>query len=394
MFRIKSKSPWFLRYSSGGPYKYTNGFSQCLNIHNRTLYAISTLGVDSFKMVQEKINFQFVNMTEKFRNKMQQISSPSTSNIIFTEDFKNMIHLAHNTPEDINLVKTLLMKFNRQSKEVPFGNYVFGPVLMRMFYCMGNIEVPLELFKNPELEGFFHQAISYQILMDMLYERTQYQEILKLYDSCKNESLKDQRHLIVLVMAACYRINSNESFNYAIDLWSQLTREGKILMRKASTFAAGLALRQNDPEMALKIISTIRQQSYMTVRNIRILASARLNRFEWLSVNLKEIMEFGKQCETNKPSISEDVLSEVLTSLHKNCNKELNNEIHRLSKMLQDHGHVTDKSLNELLTMQISATSFNASRVNQNNVLAGSFKSSTSRSVIPRFVHPGLAELK
>uniref|UniRef100_A0A1B0DDZ8 Pentacotripeptide-repeat region of PRORP domain-containing protein n=1 Tax=Phlebotomus papatasi TaxID=29031 RepID=A0A1B0DDZ8_PHLPP len=363
-------------------------------LHCRTLYAENTLGVDGFRNVQGKIQSQFSNMTDRFRGKMEEFSSESSSNMIFTEDLKNMIHLAKNTPEDVDLVRKMLVKFNKQNKEVRFGNYVFGPVLMRMFYCMGNVDVPLELYRNPDFQGFFDQVASYQIMFDMLYEKGKYQDVLNLFSECKNESLKDQRHLVVLVMAACYKINSPDALNYAVELWSRLTRAGKEPMRRASTLAAGLALKQNNPAVALEIVSSIRQHSYMTVRNIKILAMAKVNRFEEALVNLKGLIEVEVTAAGTKQSICQEVLDQILEIIRQNDNKELLSDAQRVYKFLKDHGHVTEKSLDDFLTSEITVTNVNATRPDK-SILAGSFRANPPRKsgINPRFVRPGLAEL-
>lgn len=64
--------------------------------------------------------------------------------MIFTEDLKNMIHLAE--PDDITLVTNMMKKFNKQNKELRFGSFVFGPVVMRMFYYFNKPVEALEVF--------------------------------------------------------------------------------------------------------------------------------------------------------------------------------------------------------------------------------------------------------
>lgn len=41
-------------------------------------------------------------------------------------------------------------------------------------------------------------------------------------------------------------------------------------MRRASTFCAGLALRQGEPGVALEIISAVNNQMYTTIRGIKV----------------------------------------------------------------------------------------------------------------------------
>lgn len=57
---------------------------------------------------------------------------------------------------------------------------------------------------------------------------------------------------------------------YALDLWKDLINVGHVPTRRAVTFCAALALNQGQYETALEIISTAKNQSYTTVRNIKV----------------------------------------------------------------------------------------------------------------------------
>jgi pentatricopeptide repeat domain-containing protein 2 len=53
---------------------------------------------------------QFINLADKFRAKMLEFSGPSSTNMIFTEDLKNMIHLAEATSDDLDLVYKMITR--------------------------------------------------------------------------------------------------------------------------------------------------------------------------------------------------------------------------------------------------------------------------------------------
>lgn len=75
----------------------------------RTLYAPAALGIDGFLFAKEKIKSQFTNSVDKFKEKMTEFSQESNS-MIFTEDLKNMIHLADNE-KDLVLVNNMIRKY-------------------------------------------------------------------------------------------------------------------------------------------------------------------------------------------------------------------------------------------------------------------------------------------
>jgi pentatricopeptide repeat domain-containing protein 2 len=60
--------------------------------------------------MRDRTKVQFVNLADKFKTKMLEFSDPNSSNMIFTEDLKNMIHLAEDTADDLNLVYRMMKR--------------------------------------------------------------------------------------------------------------------------------------------------------------------------------------------------------------------------------------------------------------------------------------------
>lgn len=283
-------------------------------------------------------------------------------------------------------------RFNSQNKEVRFGNFIFGPIVMRMFHHLGDEQRALDCFNNPELSGFFDQLISYQILVDMLYEKERFADVRRVFDAIRARQIQGgmyPKHVVVVVFAACYKENSAESAAYSAQLWKELNDVGHIPMRKATTFAAALALAQNEPHVALEIVGTVRQQSYMTVRNIRVLALAQLGRADDVLPVLRSVLEQHQLQQQQQPpqygsadpaqahkkqTLSAAVLESVRAEVAKSPDRELHEKYAKLERMLQDNGHVTASTLDELLCTEIQSTSNNAVRRDR-SVLAASYSS-------------------
>lgn len=69
----------------------------------------------------------------------------------------------------------------------------------------------MQCFKAPELNGFFDQLISYQILLDLLYENKKYNEVLEAFELIKAkqiEGMKYPKNAVVLVYASLYKMVS------------------------------------------------------------------------------------------------------------------------------------------------------------------------------------------
>jgi pentatricopeptide repeat domain-containing protein 2 len=60
--------------------------------------------------MRDRTKTQFVNLADKFKAKMLDFSDPNSSNMIFTEDLKNMVHLAESTSDDLDLVHKMMKR--------------------------------------------------------------------------------------------------------------------------------------------------------------------------------------------------------------------------------------------------------------------------------------------
>lgn len=52
----------------------------------------------------------FLNDAEKFREKMNNFVENDQTSMIFTEDLKNMVHLADSDEKDLSLMESMLRK--------------------------------------------------------------------------------------------------------------------------------------------------------------------------------------------------------------------------------------------------------------------------------------------
>lgn len=79
---------------------------------------------------------------------------------------------------------------------------------MRMFYFLNKPEEALQCFKNPDLDGFFDQLMSYQILMDLLFINGKYDEVLEVFEIIRAKQIqtaKFPKQAVVLTLASLYK---------------------------------------------------------------------------------------------------------------------------------------------------------------------------------------------
>lgn len=71
------------------------------------LYSPASLGIDGYLQSRKRTKEQFANFADKFRSKMKDfVTDPK--NMVFTEDLKNMAHMAE--PTDLELIVDMIKK--------------------------------------------------------------------------------------------------------------------------------------------------------------------------------------------------------------------------------------------------------------------------------------------
>ncbi|XP_022184738.2 pentatricopeptide repeat-containing protein 2, mitochondrial [Nilaparvata lugens] len=352
------------------------------SIDVRCLFSQAALGVDAFLRAKEKTKSLFIQIDKKFKQKMVDFTSEDSKNMVFTEDLKNMIFLAENDDFDIELVEKMTLKFNNQNKELRFGTFVFGPVVMRMYHSLNRPFEALKVFKNPELDGFFDQIMTYQVLMDLLYCNKMYDEVKEVFEIIKSKQvmgIKFHRNTVVLVSAACFQKNTPEDWTYLKNLWLEMNEASHTPMRKTITYSAALAIQQDDPHSAVELLAKVPNQNYVTIRNLKILALDKLNRPEDAILILKGSLEKDLPEHVNKASFCDEVIEDMKSTIEKSGNREMLNEFTKLEQQLIAQQRITSQPLSKLIDSEIDYSLATKNQQLRNNVqrsdrLASSFR--------------------
>jgi pentatricopeptide repeat domain-containing protein 2 len=78
-------------------------------------------------------------------------------------------------------------------------------------FDFSNMCYVFQVFRDPELEDFFAQLVSYQILMDLLFQNERYQDILEVFEIIKqrqHQEGKFPKNVVTLTFAACFKLVS------------------------------------------------------------------------------------------------------------------------------------------------------------------------------------------
>lgn len=121
------------------------------------------------------------------------------------------------------------------------------------------------------------------------------------------------RHNLVTKVVIHFQ-NTPDAFEQAYELWTRMTEVGnKVQFRKSRTFIAGLALKQNRPELALNILSG--ETTYVTMRHIKLLAWAQIGQFNQIFDMLQLLIKRHEENLKLKPFTSISVVSHFDVSL-------------------------------------------------------------------------------
>ena len=69
---------------------------------------------------------------------------------------------------------------------------------MRLLHHLKEPDSALEIFKHEDLNGFFDQRATYQILMDMLFESKRYDDILTTFDIIKSRQVQGKTQYFLI----------------------------------------------------------------------------------------------------------------------------------------------------------------------------------------------------
>lgn len=135
---------------------------------------------------------------------------------------------------DVNV----FFRFNKQNKQLRFGSFKFGPIVMRMFHILNQPQLAMKVMKvkiskifmiflpnfqcfqdQENFDGFFDQLITFQIYLDLLYNNEMYNEVLVAFKEIEQKQLEGAlfpRNSFILALAACYKLVRYFTFEHTI----------------------------------------------------------------------------------------------------------------------------------------------------------------------------------
>lgn len=101
-------------------------------------------------------------------------------------------------------------------------------------------------------------------------------------------------------------------------MWNEQREAGHSPIRKTITFFAGNAINQSSPHIALEVITTVRNQQYVTLRNLKVVALCDLGRIVDALPLLRSVLSLDKPMSGDfvvKQTYCRDVVSRTIFSI-------------------------------------------------------------------------------
>lgn len=324
-------------------------------VHCQTcsIFCNKTLGIDEYINKRKVTALQYKGIENKFLEKLSVLADLNTNDLIFTEDLKHVIHLAEE--KDIELVKNLITKFSKQNSQLRFGNYIFGPVIIRLFHFLNKPIDALNVYNDERYNLFFDNLSSHLILTDLLFNNGLYESVIKVYYSLRSKQLlfgKYPRAIMVYVFGAYYKLNTSEHYDHAKKLWNEMNDNGATSMVRTMLIVANFALKYKEPQFALDVISASPRINE-NIKTIKILAFLGQNKTDEALQLMQSVLLIDNPYK-KKEMFNYDVISEIKDFITKTNQHELITKFNRIESQLQIHGHINDETFESYLFSKLS----------------------------------------
>ncbi|KAH9405953.1 regulation of mRNA processing [Tyrophagus putrescentiae] len=325
----------------------------------RYLFSEEVLGVDRFLDVRTKINSQFGKHKEKFYDRFEEHLKGEKSSIL-SEDLKNLIFLCDKAPKEVDLLKQAIAIFEKQNESLRFGNFQFGPIVMRMAYHLNLPEFAMMLMEK-EYINFFSQLSSVTIALDLLFKNERYEDVVKVFNFVTENYKFDTKYpsdFVTLYLASCYKINTLEAFDQSYRLLRSVKASTNVVKSRGMGSFLALAVNQKQPNIALEIIQTLSVKSYSTIiQSIRVQAFAEIERFHDAFDILRYQLKKDKAV-TRYKAVHQETLNKIEKLISESSKKDLLPEFQLLVKNLSESNLVeTEKTLEQAILLPIEVVS-------------------------------------
>ncbi|XP_035663748.1 pentatricopeptide repeat-containing protein 2, mitochondrial-like isoform X1 [Branchiostoma floridae] len=260
-------------------------------------------------------------------------------------DVKHMLHTCR-TQEDFKLAEKALKSYHEQTQHIRRRHFRYGPVLMRCCQHLGLEEKALELVTDQSLQDIFLDVTTYCLLMHMLFTRSDYKGVLRVFELMHSRSIRANANAYKLAFAALYKQNTPEAFARCKGLYEGV-QQGD-LTDETTGFIMALALNQNDYEYMVNVYNRVKPRDCRSCQSLNVLALARLEQFEDMFAALRIIFERDVPTFIPKWEVSQQTMTTIRQTLEEK-RPELVQQLEDVYDSLKAGGHLVPTSVEVML---------------------------------------------
>lgn len=316
----------------------------------KLLFSRENLGLDRFKDRQTVIKSQVGDLKEQFFERMDNYMDSSQDNRVFTADLKSVLHTTE-TQKDMDVAIKMCKRYHHQAEVLRFANFSFGPVLMRLLHCLRRSDVAYNIFMDQDMDGFFSQMASELILVDMLFEHQEYQKVIDVSEAIISQQ-RGGRYLssdvLTVVTAACLKLNTPETFQYACDKLKESTKRKNFLPGRAVAYVLYQAIKQEQWEMAYSLMLANLTQSRTglvptSLANMKAVILARNGKMEEALSHVESLMKerpsrARKYRDDNKPArLFSETMDTLIACANENGSSDMKDNVEKLGSTIVEH---------------------------------------------------------
>ncbi|XP_053195710.1 pentatricopeptide repeat-containing protein 2, mitochondrial [Scomber japonicus] len=279
------------------------------------------------------------NYIELFSEKLQK------NELILRDELKLLLHLCQSA-DDMMIAKDAMYRYHAENRNLAFGEFKFGPVFMRLCYELGLEEMAAATLTDETMKGFFNDATSFNIAIDMLFTKGSYENALEVLRTMRKHGVPFNKDTLTLASGTCYKLNTPESYRIFIALLEEGQTKGNFIPRHAFCFAVALALRQNDVEKAQSLYSQIMSTDSRLCQNLKIVLFAMSGAVTDAISVLSEAIVSKSPSFVKKPEFSQEVVD--LLRLRSE-DKPQKAKVEQIVSQLEHAGQVTQLTLDDML---------------------------------------------
>ncbi|XP_029920451.1 pentatricopeptide repeat-containing protein 2, mitochondrial [Myripristis murdjan] len=279
------------------------------------------------------------NFIELFNQKLQK------NELILRDELKLLLHLCQSA-DDMVTARDAIYRYHSENRNFAYGEFKFGPLFMRLCYELGLEEMAAATLTDTRLKGFFNDATSFNIAIDMLFTKGSYENALEVLRVMKNQGVPFNKDTFTLACGTCYKLNTTEAYRICTALIEEAQTKGHAIPRHAYCFAVALALRQNDSERAKSFYSQIMSTDSRICQNLKVVILAMSGSVKDAISILSVAVLSRSPSFVKKPEFSQEVVD--LLRLRSEDGPLMMKVEHILSQ-LEQAGQVTQQTLDDML---------------------------------------------